>query len=217
MGVSISPSILAGNFANLEKEVRKVEKSGADEIHFDVMDGIFVPNITFGIKFIKDLRPITNLPFDVHLMIIDPERYIDEFIKAGSDIITFHIEATKAPFRLVCQIKERGRKVGISLNPATPIESILYLLSYIDRVLIMSVEPGFYGQKFIQTSLDKIKKIKGIIEGLKLNTKIEVDGGVNKENFKEIIDAGADILVTGSSFFFSENPSEYVKIIKSYK
>ena len=212
----ISPSILSADFSNLKDEIIKIEKGGADLVHLDVMDGMFVPNITFGPPVIKKLRKITNIPFDVHLMIDRPERYIEDFVNAGADIITVHEEASIHLHRTIQSIKSYGIKVGVALNPSTSLESIKYVLGDIDLVLIMTVNPGFGGQSFIDSMKDKIKELKSIIEAKKLNVEIEVDGGVKLENARDIIDFGADILVVGSGIFGSKDiiqtTKEFTKI-----
>jgi ribulose-phosphate 3-epimerase len=201
----ISPSILSSDFSNLHDEIKKVEYGGADLIHIDVMDGIFVPNITFGPPVIKKIRKVTSLPFDVHLMIDRPERYIKDFVDAGADLITVHEESTVHLHRAIQQIKDYDVKVGVALNPSTPLESIKYILDMLDIVLIMTVNPGFGGQAFIEPMEHKIKELRKIIDENNLKAKIEIDGGVKLDNAKEIIDWGADILVAGSAIFGSEN------------
>lgn len=201
----ISPSILSSDFSNLYDEIKKVEYGGADLIHIDVMDGIFVPNITFGPPVIKKIRKVTSLPFDVHLMIDRPERYIKDFVDAGADLITVHEESTVHLHRTIQQIKDYDVKVGVALNPSTPLESIKYVLDMLDLVLIMTVNPGFGGQAFIGSMEHKIKELRKIIDENNLKTKIEIDGGVKLDNAKKIIDWGADILVAGSAIFGSEN------------
>ena len=199
--ILISPSILAGDFSQLGKDIQKLEDAGADMIHVDVMDGHFVPNITIGPPVIKSLRKYTDLPFDVHLMISPVHKYIEDFSKAGSDIITIHPEATKNVKDSIDLIKSLGKKVGLSLNPDTPIDKIEKYLDQIDLVLVMTVYPGFGGQKFISKVLNKIKNLKNIKDENKFQFDIEVDGGVNFENNKLAIDAGANILVSGTTIF----------------
>ena len=199
--ILISPSILAGDFSQLGKDIQKLEDAGADMIHVDVMDGHFVPNITIGPPVIKSLRKYTDLPFDVHLMISPVHKYIEDFSKAGSDIITIHPEATENVKDSIDLIKSLGKKVGLSLNPDTPIDTIKKYLDQIDLVLVMTVYPGFGGQKFISKVLNKIKNLKSIKDENKFRFDIEVDGGVNFENNKLAIEAGANILVSGTTIF----------------
>ena len=199
--ILISPSILAGDFSQLGKDIKKLENAGADMIHVDVMDGHFVPNITIGPPVIKSLRKYTDLPFDVHLMISPVHKYIEDFSKAGSDIITIHPEATENVKDSIDLIKSLGKKVGLSLNPDTPIDAIKKYLDQIDLVLVMTVYPGFGGQKFISKVLNKIKNLKNIKDENKFRFDIEVDGGVNFENNKLAIEAGANILVSGTTIF----------------
>ena len=199
--ILISPSILAGDFSQLGKDIQKLEDAGADMIHVDVMDGHFVPNITIGPPVIKSLRKYTGLPFDVHLMISPVHKYIEDFSKAGSDIITIHPEATENVKVSIDLIKSLGKKVGLSLNPDTPINTIEKYLDQIDLVLVMTVYPGFGGQKFISKVLNKIKNLKNIKDENKFQFDIEVDGGVNFENNKLAIEAGANILVSGTTIF----------------
>lgn len=213
--VKISPSILSADLANLKEEVLKLEKGGADYIHLDVMDGIFVPNITFGAPLIKKLRPITQIPFDVHLMIDRPERYIKDFVEAGADLITIHAESTLHLHRTIEEVKSYGVRVGVALNPATPLGNIEYVLDYIDLVLIMTVNPGFGGQKFITSMKDKIKRMRKIIDERNLNILIQADGGIKLDNAKEIIDCGLDIIVVGSDIFKSNDIVERTKMFKN--
>ena len=203
--IQISPSILAGDFSKLGSEIKKLEDGGADMIHVDVMDGHFVPNLTIGPPVIKSLRKYTNLPFDVHLMISPVHKYIKNFSEAGADIITIHPEATKNIKDSVDLIKSLGKKVGLSLNPDTQIETIEKYLKDINLVLVMTVYPGFGGQKFISKILNKIKSLKKIKDEKNLNFEIEVDGGINFENNKLVIDAGANILVSGTTIFKDNN------------
>ena len=199
--ILISPSILAGDFSQLGKDIQKLENAGADMIHVDVMDGHFVPNITIGPPVIKSLRKYTDLPFDVHLMISPVHKYIEDFSKAGSDIITIHPEATENVKDSIDLIKSLGKKVGLSLNPDTPIHKIEKYLDQIDLVLVMTVYPVFGGQKFISKVLNKIKNLKNIKDENKFRFDIEVDGGINFENNKLAIEAGANILVSGTTIF----------------
>ncbi|HEC97452.1 MAG TPA: ribulose-phosphate 3-epimerase [Nitrospirae bacterium] len=209
--VMIAPSILSADFNRLGEEIRKAEEAGADMIHIDVMDGHFVPNISIGQEVVRGIRKATGLPFDIHLMIEDPDRYLADFVNAGADIITVHLEATSHLHRTVQLIKENGKKAGVSINPATPVWSLESILSEVDLVLVMSVNPGFGGQSFIPQSIDKIKTLKRIVRERGLDILIEVDGGVKIDNARKIADAGADILVMGSAFFNSEEYSEVVR------
>ena len=210
----IAPSILSANFLKLGEEIRAAEEAGADILHIDIMDGHFVPNITIGPFIVEAIRTITSLPLDVHLMIEEPDKYLEDFIKAGADYLTVHYEASVHLHRTVHYIKENGIKAGVSLNPATPVWSLEHILPDIDMALIMSVNPGFGGQGFIQMSTDKIKKLKRLISEKGLHTLIEVDGGVKLDNALDIVSAGADILVMGSAFFHSK---DYGTIVRQFR
>jgi len=203
--IKIAPSILSADFSQLGNEIKRLEKAGADMIHVDVMDGHFVPNLTMGPPVIKTLRKYTNLPFDVHLMISPVHKYIKDYAEAGANIITIHPEATENLEMSIKHIKDLGKKVGVSLNPNTQIDVIKNFLSNINLVLIMSVHPGFGGQKFMPEVLDKIKKLKKIKDQKNLKFDIEVDGGINFDNNKLVIDAGANILVSGTTVFENNN------------
>ena len=211
----IAPSILSADFARLGEEVQAVAVAGADYIHVDVMDGHFVPNITIGPLVVAACRRVTKLPLDVHLMIDNPEHYITEFAKAGSDYITVHVEAATHLHRLVQSIREhKGVRAGVSLNPATPLETLDVILGDIDMVLIMSVNPGFGGQSFIPAALDKVRRLRKTIDDRKLPVEINVDGGVKPENGKDVAAAGADILVAGSAVFGAKDYAAAIRGIK---
>ena len=215
--IKISPSILSADFSQLGNEIKKLEEGGADMIHVDVMDGHFVPNLTMGPPIIKTLRQYTNLPFDVHLMISPVHKYIQDYADAGADIITIHPEATENLKQSIKHIKNLKKKVGVSLNPKTKIDLITNLLNEIDLVLIMSVNPGFGGQKFMPEVLEKIKELKIIRDKKKLNFDIEIDGGINFDNNKLAIEAGANILVSGTTVFKNNdgNIKKNIELLKS--
>lgn len=210
--IKISPSILSADFSNLEREIKALEDAGADMIHIDVMDGHFVPNLTFGPPIIKALRKHTKLPFDVHLMIESPEKYIKDYVEAGADIITVHPEATTHLDRIINEIKKHGTKAGISLLPTTSVGPLEYTIDNIDLILVMTVNPGFGGQKFISNQLMKIEMIADIIKDT--NIALAVDGGINDKTAKLCIDAGADTLISGS-FIFNGNYKKQISILKS--
>ena len=207
----IAPSILSADFTRLHDEIKAVEKAGADYIHIDVMDGHFVPNITFGPLIVKAVRRITSLPLDVHLMISDPDRYISAFADAGADIITFHAEASVHIHRTVQNIKRHGKKVGISLNPATSLSVLEYVLEDLDLVLLMTVNPGFEAQMFISSVLPKIRKLREQVDAKGLKCEIEVDGGINLDTIEMVSSAGADVFVAGSAIFYSDDYEATIK------
>ncbi|QUW24086.1 ribulose-phosphate 3-epimerase [Sporosarcina sp. Marseille-Q4063] len=213
--IKIAPSILAADFSKLAEEVREVEKAGADLIHIDVMDGHFVPNITMGPIVVEALRPVTSLPLDVHLMIENPDAYIEQFAKAGADYITVHVEACPHLHRTLQLIRSTGVKTGVVLNPHTPVESILHVLDNVDMVLFMTVNPGFGGQAFIHSVLPKVKQLSTIIKERNLEIEIEIDGGVDENTIIPCVEAGATILVAGSAIFNQENRAEALQTIKA--
>ncbi len=217
--LELSPSLLSANFTNLKSEMEVLDKNGVKYLHLDVMDGMFVPNISFGPMIIKQLRPLTNMIFDVHLMIEDPDRYVQNFKDAGADILTVHYEACKHLYRTVSYIKSLGMKAGVSLNPATNIDVLDYVLEDLDLVLIMSVNPGFGGQSFIPSAIDKIKNLRAKIRERNLNVIVEVDGGVKTTNVKDVIEAGADLIVSGSDVFADKENRirAYKEIFKNYE
>jgi ribulose-phosphate 3-epimerase len=212
--VKIAPSILSADFSKLGEEIIAVEKGGADYIHVDVMDGHFVPNITIGPLIVEAIRPITKLPLDVHLMIENPDQYIEAFAKAGADYITVHVEACPHLHRTIQNIKSFGIKAGVVLNPATAVESIQHIIGDIDMVLLMSVNPGFGGQKFIPEVLPKIRKVKEMAEQKGLEIDIEIDGGVNSETAKQCMEAGATVLVAGSAIYNEEDYAKAISLIR---
>jgi ribulose-phosphate 3-epimerase len=212
--MKLAPSILSADFANLERDIQLVEKLGADYIHVDVMDGQFVPNITFGPNVVSAIRPVTKLPLDVHLMIVQPENYIEAFAKAGADIITVHQEATPHVHRAVQMIKASGVKAGVVINPGTPLSAIEYVLDLVDQVLIMTVNPGFGGQSFIESSLDKIAQLKEWKEAKGYTYDIEVDGGIDPTTAQRCKEAGANVFVAGSYIYNSESPKERIDALR---
>ena len=213
--VKIAPSILSADFSRLGEEVLAAEKAGADMVHVDVMDGHFVPNITIGPLVVKAVRKVASIPLDVHLMIAEPDRYIKDFADSGADIITVHEEASIHLHRTIQIIRECGVKAGVSINPATPVSHIEIVLPYVDMVLIMSVNPGFGGQKFIPEMLPKIRQLKESINKNNYGVEIEVDGGVKVDNVADVVQAGADIVVMGSAFYNSDNYADTIKSVRT--
>jgi len=210
----IAPSLLAADLTNLRKDIEMVNNSEADWIHIDVMDGVFVPNISFGMPLVKAIKTYARKPLDVHLMIVEPEKYIDRFGEAGADHLTVHAEACRHLHRTLQQIREQGMKAGVSLNPHTPVHVLEEIITITDIVLIMSVDPGFGGQKFIETTLQKVQKTRSLIERSGSHALIEVDGGVVMGNAGALFNAGVDILVTGTAVFKSENPVDTIRQLK---
>lgn len=220
MNYILAPSILAADFNNLGEEMKKTERNGARYIHFDVMDGMFVPSISFGMPVLKSIHDTTEQIMDAHLMVQEPIRYIEAFKDAGADIVTIHLEACENVEETIAKIRECGMKVGLSICPETSEKEVEHLLSKIDMLLVMSVHPGFGGQKFIPESLDKIRAIRKMIEEQGLNVDIQVDGGIYLTNVREVLDAGANIIVAGSAVFKGEpaqNTKEFMEILKSYE
>ncbi len=211
----IAPSVLSANFGNLDKDIELINRSDADWFHLDVMDGVFVPNISFGFPIIKAIKKLSKKPLDVHLMIVNPDNYTLAFKEVGADILTVHLEACSHLHRSIQNIKNLGMKAGVAINPHTPIESLKDIISDIDLVCLMSVNPGFGGQKFIENTFEKIRDLKILIEQKKSNALIEIDGGVDLKNYKKLIESGANVLVAGNTVFNSENPTETIKLLKA--
>lgn len=215
MAVLIAPSMLSANFGRLSSEVEMINNSDADLFHLDIMDGLFVPNISYGFPVVKAISELAKKPLDAHLMIVDPDRYIERFATAGVKYLSVHIEACTHLHRTIQNIKENGMKAGVALNPHTPALMLKEIISDADFILVMSVNPGFGGQKFIESSLNKIREIRQMAEELAPHLQIEVDGGVSKENAPHLIKAGADILVAGNSVFSSDSPADAIRELKS--
>jgi ribulose-phosphate 3-epimerase len=210
----IAPSLLSADFAEIRAQIELVERAGADYLHIDVMDGRFVPNITWGPKIIKDMRRLSALPFDMHLMIVEPERYIDDFIAAGANIVTVHWEATAHAHRLVQQIKAGGARAGLSVNPATSLHVLDEILPFVDLLLVMSVNPGFGGQSYIPTSTAKIAAARRTIDERKMDVEIEVDGGVHVDNVADVVRAGADTVVMGAGIYGTKDPAATMRRVR---
>ena len=215
--VKVAPSILSADFVNLERDIRALKETGADYVHVDVMDGLFVPNITIGIPVVAAIRRITDMPLDVHLMIDRPLRYVDDFCKAGSDLLTVHVEADTQEKTLAAlkRIRENGVRAAISVKPKTPAEAVLPFLPYCDLILVMTVEPGFGGQSFMQDMMPKLKTIRGYIDAQNPGCELEVDGGVNTETARICRENGANVLVAGSAYFKAADPAAFVRAVKA--
>lgn len=207
----LAPSLLAADFTKLGEQIKETERCGAQFLHIDVMDGIFVPSISFGMPLIESIRPVTKQFFDVHLMIVEPERYIQEFVDCGADGITFHLEATKNPQKVIDQIHKAGAKAGISIKPGTPLEEVYPYLSKVEMILIMSVEPGFGGQSFLPEAFGRIRKTREYLDRHQLAARLEVDGGIGKKNVREVMAAGADVFVAGSAVFRKRSIEENIR------
>lgn len=211
----VAPSILSANFANLQTDIDMINNSQADWFHVDVMDGVFVPNISFGFPVLKAIQKLAKKPLDVHLMIVEPDKFAKDFKEAGAEILTFHIEACTHLHRSIQNIKSLGMKAGVAINPHTPVYLLEEIIADIDLVCVMSVNPGFGGQKFIEATFEKVKKLKQLITEKKSTALIEIDGGVDLHNYKKLLTCGADVLVAGNTVFASTNPIETIKLLKA--
>jgi ribulose-phosphate 3-epimerase len=209
--VDIAPSILSADFSRLNEEIQAVERGGATILHVDVMDGHFVPNLTVGLPVVKSLARATQLPIDAHLMISEPGRYAEQFVEAGAKMVSVHVEADAHLHRTLTSIRKAGAEAGVVINPATPVESLSEALPYADYVLVMSVNPGFGGQRFIETSIDKVRRLRQLIDGRGLTARIEIDGGIDLNNIAAVVSAGADIIVAGSAIFSTTDPEGAVR------
>lgn len=212
--IEIAPSILSANFSCLGTEIEAVERGGADILHVDVMDGHFVPNITIGLPVVKSLSAATRLPIDAHLMISEPGRYAEQFVKAGAKMVSVHVEADAHLHRTLMSIRQTGAKPGVVLNPSTPVVSVEQALPFVDYVLVMSVNPGFGGQQFIKESVEKVRRLRQMIDSRGLNVRIEIDGGIDRTNIETVVAAGADIIVAGSAIFGTSDPESAVKELR---
>ncbi len=212
--IEIAPSILSADFARLAEEIEAVTRGGASLLHVDIMDGHFVPNITVGLPVVKAIARATKLPIDAHLMIEEPGLYVERFVDAGASLVSVHVETEPHLHRTLTCIKEKGARAGVAINPATPLVEIEEALPYADFVLLMSVNPGFGGQKFIETSLDKLRRLRRMIDERKLRTRIEIDGGIGRENIAQVVEAGAEIIVAGSAIYGEEDPAQAVRDLR---